>query len=288
LRRILAFTLALSLHGTALAATSSDLSLRGSRAGMIEQNQVAKDHGLSFLRTPDQVQAAVASGDLVPLEASDTYEVAEFVSHPYTVPAVRSFVEWLSTGYVEACGQKLVVTSAVRAISQQPRNASPLSVHPAGMAVDLRVSDLAACREWLEGTLLDLKGRGIANGIRESSPPHYHVAVYPEPYLAFLEERIQAERAERAEQASRIAARPVLAALRAAARDPGSSGGAEASPAGGSNPKVSRASPPAMLVSFSVTALMGAVGGWLVFGSSLIGIGGWIPRVRRRFEHRGR
>jgi hypothetical protein len=250
---------------------------------MVEQNQVARDHGLPFLRTPDDIRRALVDGDLVPLSGG-SYEVSGNVSYPYVVPPVRSFVDWLSSGYLDACGEKLVVTSAVRALSQQPRNASALSVHPAGMAVDLRVSKVTACRQWLESTLLELKALGVANGIRESSPAHYHVAVYPGPYLTFAADRLAKERTE---QAERAAARPVLPALRAAARDR-----AEAFAAGVSarapEGDASDAPQAAAVLSFSLTAMMGAVGGWLVFGSQLPGMGGWLPRARRRFAHRGR
>ena len=252
--RLLALTLALSLHATALAASSGEGSLRGSQASMVEQNRVARGHGLPFLRTPGQIGAAVAQGALVPLGNGNDYEVAPSVRHPYVVPAVRSFVEWLGAGYREACGERLVVTSAVRALTQQPRNASELSVHPAGMAVDLRVSGRAACREWLEGKLLELEAQGVADGIRERSPPHYHVAVYPEPFLEWIEQT-------RSEELTHAAQAPILAALRDGA-DGSAGGGVET----GLAPAVESSAPTpgpgrAAGFSFAVTALIGAVGG---------------------------
>jgi hypothetical protein len=36
----------------------------------------------------------------------------------------------------------------------------------------------------------------VLNGIREFRPPHYHIALFPEPYLAHVE-RQRAEEAER-------------------------------------------------------------------------------------------
>jgi hypothetical protein len=193
MRRIAALTLALTVAGVGTVDASS---LRGSAASMVEQNRVAKDHGLSFFRTTEDIRNAVARGELVKLDGNENYAVADFVQLPYLHPAGKLFVERLSEQYREACGQKLVVTSAVRPANGQPTNAHRLSVHPAGMAVDLRVSDRASCRSWLEGALLNLNNRGVINGIREFRPPHYHVAIYPEQYLAYVEERtsVEAER----------------------------------------------------------------------------------------------
>lgn len=198
MRRGIPITLAATivLSGAAVSAEASSSSLRGSRAAMVEQNQVAKAHGLAFHTTANDIRAAVQRGDLVPLTGNADYEVADFVRFPYAHPAAQLFVERLSAQYREACGQKLVVTSAVRPANGQPRNSHALSVHPAGMALDLRVSDRASCRSWLEGALLNLEGQGVLNGIREFRPPHYHVAVFPEQYLAYAAERIAAETVE--------------------------------------------------------------------------------------------
>jgi hypothetical protein len=196
------------------AANADAASLRGSRAQMEQQNMVARQHELAFYRTGEEIGAAVERGDLVPLRGNDDYDVADFVRYPYAHPAAVLFVERLSAQYREECGQKLVVTSAVRPTSGQPRNAHELSVHPAGMALDLRVSDRAACRSWLEGALMNLERRGVINGIREYNPPHYHVAVYPEQYAAYAAERMASEPAALAADAAgaSAAAAPAAAA----------------------------------------------------------------------------
>ena len=64
-----------------------------------------------------------------------------------------------------------------------------ISVHPTGMAADLRRSDSSGCRQWLETVLLDLEGKGVIEATREQYPPHYHVAVFPNPYLQYLASR---------------------------------------------------------------------------------------------------
>jgi hypothetical protein len=54
---------------------------------------------------------------------------------------------------------------------------------PGGIAVDLRVSERARCRQWLEGTLLSMEARGPLDVTREYRPPHHHVALFPQPYV---------------------------------------------------------------------------------------------------------
>jgi hypothetical protein len=206
MRRMIPLMLALAATGvTTTAAEAANASLRGSRAAMLQQNQVAKAHGLNFYRTPADISAAVERGELVSLPGNENYEVADFVRHPFTHPTVRLFVERLSADYRAACDQKLVVTSAVRPSNGQPSNAHALSVHPAGMAVDLRVSDRQQCRAWLEDALLGMEEAGVLNGIRERSPPHYHVAIFPEQYEEYA--------------AANPPATPVVAVLEPAAQD---------------------------------------------------------------------
>jgi hypothetical protein len=162
-------------------------SLRGSPAAMLEQHSVAVGHGLPFFRTREEIRAALERGELVELPGGEDYEVADFVDPPYARPEARLFVERTAALYRQACGEPLVVTSAVRAIEEQPPNAHDLSVHPAGIAIDLRVSQNQACREWLEAKFLELEERNLVNGIRERRPPHYHVAIYPAAYTAYVQ-----------------------------------------------------------------------------------------------------
>jgi hypothetical protein len=190
--RMTSAVIALLLAGTTLAEANGG-SLRGSPASMQEQNRIAREHSLAFYRTPAEIQGAVERGDLVRFEGNANYAVADFVRHPFAQPELLVFVERLAAQYREACGQKLVVTSLVRASTEQPANAHRLSVHPAGMAVDLRVSDRPACVQWLSDALLGLDQRGVLNATREYRPPHFHVAVYPKQYMEYAAERMAEE-----------------------------------------------------------------------------------------------
>jgi LysM repeat protein len=160
-------------------------TLRGSTTTMQRQNRIAQDHDYTFLRTSSQIRKFVDSGYLEPLRGNADYQLAA-VSHPYARPAVRLFIERLAAQYRAACGEKLVVTSLTRPVLEQPRNASDLSVHPAGMAVDLRISRDRSCVRWLEKTLLSLEKQGVLDATRERRPPHYHVALFPQPYTRYV------------------------------------------------------------------------------------------------------
>jgi len=71
-------------------------------------------------------------------------------------------------------------------------NGSDRSVHPTGMAVDLRSAGLpTACRRWLESVLLDLEGKGVLEATKERAPAHYHVVVFPKPYASYVDAQIR-------------------------------------------------------------------------------------------------
>lgn len=160
-------------------------SLAGSKASMVRQSMVARQHDYSYLRTSSQVHEFARRGLLVRLSGNSNYRVAD-VSFPYARPQVKTFVERLASQYRDACGERLVITSLTRPTTRQPRNASPLSVHPTGMALDLRRSGRPACRAFLEKTLLALEGRDVLEATKENHPPHYHVSLFPEPYTRYL------------------------------------------------------------------------------------------------------
>jgi hypothetical protein len=170
--------------GALPALRASAQSLYGSRESMARQNLVAQQHDYAYLRTSHDVLQAVDSGVLVAVRGNEDLQLAGGeVSFPYARPEVKTFLEQLAHAYRAACGEPLVVTSLTRPISHQPWNASPISVHPTGMAVDMRCSDRRACRQWLDSTLLALEGEGMIEATRERWPAHYHVAVFPDPLL---------------------------------------------------------------------------------------------------------
>lgn len=187
MRRNVFAALALLALAAAPADAAVPVSLKGSPQSMVRQNEAAKAQELAFVQLPAELWSLERSGELVRVEGNDDFEVADFVSHPLARPELRTFIERLAAEYHAATGEKLVVTSLVRPASRQPGNAHELSVHPAGVAVDLRVSQRAESRKWLEDTLLEMEGQGLLDVTREKSPPHYHVALFPQAYVAWAE-----------------------------------------------------------------------------------------------------
>lgn len=167
-----------ALASAAIVGTAEASGLRGSPASMRNQHAVALSEDYTFLRTPSQVRHFAAEGRLDTVPGNADYRVNK-VSFPYARPEVVSFIERLAREYHHETGELLVVTSLTRPTVNQPGNAHKLSVHPAGMAVDLRVPFRPSQREWLEERLLAFEAAGVLDVTRERNPPHYHVAVFP-------------------------------------------------------------------------------------------------------------
>ncbi|MGI9038778.1 MAG: DUF5715 family protein [Gemmatimonadota bacterium] len=168
------------------AAPLGAQSLHGAPGTIERQNAAAEAHDFTFLVTPAQVYKFVDAGYLISVPGNADYRVKR-IGFPYARPEVEMFVRRLGKQYRAACGERLVVTSLTRPTTRQPRNASSRSVHPTGMAVDLRRSGKDSCRQWLESVLLLLEGQGVIEAVREKRPPHYHVAVFPKPYRAYVD-----------------------------------------------------------------------------------------------------
>lgn len=200
----LGLLLALALLPGAASATPS--ALGGSTASMVRQHRAAEREGLAFSRTEARVAALVADGVLEPVLGNTDYVVLSSVGHKVARPEVRLLIERLAAQYRAATGDPLVVTSLVRPLDGQPANAHRLSVHPAGIAMDLRIPSRASSRQWLERTLLALEQEGVLDVTREKRPPHYHVAVFPAAYRAYV------ERVDAARPAAAAVVAPVVAA----------------------------------------------------------------------------
>lgn len=150
------------------------------------QYRAARDHDFTFLRSAGQIQEFVEAGYLIEVPGNAHYVLNENLSHPFARPEVKLFLERLGAQYRAACNEPLVITSLTRARTDQPRNASGLSVHPTGMAVDIRRSHQPTCRIWIEDALLGLERIGVVEATRERWPPHYHVAIFPQPYARYV------------------------------------------------------------------------------------------------------
>ncbi|MXX05179.1 MAG: LysM peptidoglycan-binding domain-containing protein [Gammaproteobacteria bacterium] len=160
-------------------------TLRGSRDSVQRQYDIAVRDGFDFVASSSEISGLVESGQLLRVVENRNL-ILHDVSNPYARPAVKLLLDRLSAQYRRACGEQLTVTSLLRPQNRQPANAASNSVHPAGMAVDLRIPDRGRCRSWLEQTLLSLEGSGVLDVTRERWPPHYHVAVFTTPYQNYV------------------------------------------------------------------------------------------------------
>jgi len=185
--RLLSPTLTVLLLG-ALATSGSAQSLQGSTRSLDRQNRMARQHAFTYIDTRERVSYFAEQGWLVRVRPNADFEL-HAVSYPYARPEVELFIRRLADQYRRACGEKLVVTSLTRPKSrnEQIRNASDRSVHPTGMALDLRYSGSRPCRSWLQGVLLELEGAGILEATLERRPIHYHVALFPNQYAAYVD-----------------------------------------------------------------------------------------------------
>jgi nucleoid-associated protein YgaU len=155
--------------------------LRGSKESVQRMWDFAQDHRLAFFQTPREIGEAVADGRLVPLAGDSTYELSSGVGFAYATREARQFVLAFAPQYAAACGKPLVVTSAARPATRQPRNSNPYSVHPTGIAVDLRRPPAGPCQRWLRSALAELEDQGYVEATEEHRPVHLHVAVLTAP-----------------------------------------------------------------------------------------------------------
>lgn len=155
-------------------------SLRGSPASVDRMYRRAVGNGLRFFESDAGVREALNDGVFVRLSGNSDYRLGS-VRYAYVLPATRSFVQRLAAEYHSACGERMVVTSGVRPRSMRLSNSVSRSVHPTGMAVDLRKPARPRCLSWLRGRLSEMEGEGSIEATEEHRPPHFHVAVFPHP-----------------------------------------------------------------------------------------------------------
>lgn len=155
--------------------------LRGSQASVQRMWDFAATHDLTFHKTPRDIDRAIAEGKLVSLEGDGSYEVTRSVRFSYATREAKQFVAAFAPQYLAACGTPLVVTSAARPTNRQPRNSNPYSVHPTGIAIDLRRPPAGPCQTWLRRALAELEQQGYVEATEERRPVHLHVAVFTQP-----------------------------------------------------------------------------------------------------------
>lgn len=179
---------ALTCASILIPSLAMSQSLRGSPASVDRMHRQAVSQELTFFRTAGGIREANQAGELVRLGGNADYTLHQ-VSYPYVVPSTHTFVVRLASQYRAACGEQLVVTSATRPTSMRLANSVDASVHPTGMAVDLRKPSNSRCLSWLRETLLSLEKSGLIEAVEERNPPHFHVAVFPRQYEQYVQAR---------------------------------------------------------------------------------------------------
>lgn len=179
-RPVLLIAALLTALGVALpAAPAGAQTLRGSRTAVDRAYTYATRRGLTFARSRRDVDRQTRAGGLVRLGGSRNYRLRG-VTHPYARPATRALLAHLASRYRRQCREPLVVTSALRPTSIRLPNSVQKSVHPTGLALDLR-APRGRCRPWLRDELLTLERRGLVDATEERRPAHFHVIVYRAP-----------------------------------------------------------------------------------------------------------
>lgn len=181
LRRVRAALLLAGAGLTAAASSAAAQTLRGSKESVEKMYQFAAGRGLAFRASPEAIRADAEAGRLVPLGGSLDYQLTTQIGWPYVTPETKRWVEAFAEQYAAVCDAPLTVTSASRPLNRQPRNANPHSVHPAGIAIDLRRPPGGPCLNWTRSALVELERRGVIEATEERHPVHLHIAVLTEP-----------------------------------------------------------------------------------------------------------
>lgn len=156
-------------------------SLRGSHAKVERAYDFAKRRGIDFTASRADIREGVREGEYVRLGGGTNYRL-KGVAVPYVRPATRTYVVDLAAKYRVACRAPMVITSAMRPTALQKKipNGIEKSVHPTGMAIDLRVPS-GKCRTWLRRELLEDAHDGFVDATEERHPAHFHVIVFRAP-----------------------------------------------------------------------------------------------------------
>ena len=155
---------------------AAQATLRGSTRSVDRAHATAVARRLTFHRSRATIERGAARGSYVRLVNTATYRLRG-VGVPYVLPTTRTVLGELAARYRRQCGERLVVTSGMRLTISRLINSTPKSVHPTGLAFDLR-APRGRCRHWIRRELLAMERRGLVDATEERFPPHLHVVVY--------------------------------------------------------------------------------------------------------------
>lgn len=164
---------------------------RPSRDSLLLQNAEIDRMQLPRIQDDDELDALKASGELVPIVATDAlrFDPRLDPDRRYCRPWTRDFVKDLSEAYFRAFHQQIQVNSAVRTVKVQKklrrhnRNAAPIegdtaSSHLAGVTVDIQRRGLTRAQiAWMQQYMFPLKELGLIEPEEERRQWVFHVMV---------------------------------------------------------------------------------------------------------------
>jgi len=164
---------------------------RPSHDSLLRQNEEIDRLDLPRIQDDAELEALKTSGDLVPIEASESLKIEPSLdpSRRFCRPWTRDFVEDLSEVYYRQFHDQIQVNSAVRTVKVQKklrrrnRNAAPAegdtaSSHLAGITVDLQRRGLTKEEiRFVEHYLFYLNALGLVEPEEESRHWCFHVMV---------------------------------------------------------------------------------------------------------------
>jgi hypothetical protein len=180
-----------ALHLTGIRRVLLTPLFRPSHDSLLRQNEEIDRLDLPRIQDDDELDALKASGDLVPIIASDSLKIEPSLdpSRRYCRPWTRDFVQDLSEAYYHEFHDKIQVNSAVRTVKVQKklrrhnRNAAPAdgdtaSSHLAGVTVDLQRRGLTKEEiRFVERYLFYLNALGLVEPEEERRHWCFHVMV---------------------------------------------------------------------------------------------------------------
>jgi hypothetical protein len=164
---------------------------RPSHDSLIRQNEEIDRLDLPRIQDDDELAALKASGDLVPIRASESLKIEPSLdpSRRYCRPWTLDFVQDLSDVYYGRFHQQIQVNSAVRTVKVQKklrrhnRNAAPAdgdtaSSHLAGITVDLQRRGMSKEQlRFVEHYLFYLNALGLVEPEEERRHWCFHIMV---------------------------------------------------------------------------------------------------------------
>ena len=164
---------------------------RPSHESLLLQNAEIDRMDLPRIHDDAELQQLVASGDLVPIDESESLRIEHRLdpARRYCRPWTRDFLEDFSQAYYNQFHTQIQVNSAVRTVLVQKklrrhnRNAAPIdgdtaSSHLAGITVDVQRRGMTRQQvKWVEQYLLPLKQQGYVEPEEERHQWVFHIAV---------------------------------------------------------------------------------------------------------------